>query len=229
MCRSAAHASAATGVQRGRKNCGATCSYNSPLQERVASPLLGPPGGGVDCPNLTCNGIQTQVRPQGLKMAGKTTWVASLTRSYRPWTPPTAGGRRNSGFRRPLTRRATCVTRRTSGPPLTNQRKDPSRGTDETPGAGETHGEADVCCGQQLVAQRPVPTFQQRRAGRHALCLLPEQRRLAVEWDGKVELYDTGTHQISGVLQSSTQAAGHARFTDQTGEVDMASLKRVER
>ena len=57
----------------------------------------------------------------------------------------------------------------------------------------------------------------------------PEQRRLAVEWDGKVELYDTGTHQISGVLQSSTQAAGHARFTDQTGEVDIASLKRVER
>ncbi|WP_062231242.1 hypothetical protein [Aureimonas sp. N4] len=56
----------------------------------------------------------------------------------------------------------------------------------------------------------------------------PASRRLAIEEGGKVSLYDTGDHQISGVSQSqSGGGAGSLRFTSQKGDVDLQSLTRV--
>ncbi|MEJ8848238.1 hypothetical protein [Variovorax rhizosphaerae] len=56
----------------------------------------------------------------------------------------------------------------------------------------------------------------------------PEQRRLAVESDGRVTQYDTGDHRITGVSQASGSAPGGATFTSQDGEVDLSTLKRVD-
>ena len=51
------------------------------------------------------------------------------------------------------------------------------------------------------------------------------QKRLAVDTgDGKVQLYETGDHHISGVQQH--QSSGRkVTFTSQHGEVDLATLK----
>ncbi|MEJ8859777.1 hypothetical protein WKW79_34850 [Variovorax robiniae] len=56
----------------------------------------------------------------------------------------------------------------------------------------------------------------------------PEQRRLAVERNGRLEHYETGDHRISGVSQTGGSAAGGATFTSQNGEVDLSTLKRVD-
>ena len=53
----------------------------------------------------------------------------------------------------------------------------------------------------------------------------PEQRRLAVSQDGQVSQYDTGEHRISGVSQQS--GSGGPRFTSASGEVDLASLRKI--
>ncbi|ABM37899.1 hypothetical protein [Polaromonas naphthalenivorans] len=55
----------------------------------------------------------------------------------------------------------------------------------------------------------------------------PEQRRLAVEQGGKVSQYDTGEHRISGVSQAQGGHGGTLRFSSQSGDVDLASLKEV--
>ena len=55
----------------------------------------------------------------------------------------------------------------------------------------------------------------------------PEQRRLAIEQDGKVTQYDTGEHRISGVSQQQSGAGGLPRFSSQEGDVDLKSLKEV--
>jgi hypothetical protein len=55
----------------------------------------------------------------------------------------------------------------------------------------------------------------------------PSQRRLAVETDGRVALYDTGAHDISGVSQQ--QGSGSSlRFSGSGGVVDLDSLKRID-
>lgn len=56
----------------------------------------------------------------------------------------------------------------------------------------------------------------------------PEQQRLAVAQGGKVTQYATGEHRISGVSQSQGgSGAGALRFTSQSGDVDLVSLKEV--
>ena len=55
----------------------------------------------------------------------------------------------------------------------------------------------------------------------------PDQRRLAIEQDGKVTQYDTGEHRISGVSQQQSGAGGTPKFTSQQGDVDLKSLKPV--
>ena len=55
----------------------------------------------------------------------------------------------------------------------------------------------------------------------------PDQRRLAVEQDGKVKQYDTGEHRISGASQAQGSQGGTLRFASQRGDVDLASLKEV--
>ncbi len=55
----------------------------------------------------------------------------------------------------------------------------------------------------------------------------PDQRRLAVEQSGKVKQYDTGEHRISGVSQAQGSQGATLRFTSQSGDVDLGSLKEV--
>lgn len=56
----------------------------------------------------------------------------------------------------------------------------------------------------------------------------PESRRLAVEIDGRQDLYDTGPHIITGVSQQ--QGGTHTmRFSSAQGTVSLDDLTRVER
>lgn len=53
------------------------------------------------------------------------------------------------------------------------------------------------------------------------------RRRLAIERDGRVTLYDTGRHRIFGVSQAQSHGASLA-FTGEDGAVDVRSLRIVE-
>jgi hypothetical protein len=53
-----------------------------------------------------------------------------------------------------------------------------------------------------------------------------DQQRLAVDTgNGKVQVYDTGDHRISGVQQHQRGDGKKVTFTSQHGEVDLATLK----
>jgi len=53
-----------------------------------------------------------------------------------------------------------------------------------------------------------------------------DQQRLAVDTgDGKVQVYDTGDHCISGVQQHQSSSGRKVTFTSQQGKVDLATLK----
>jgi hypothetical protein len=53
-----------------------------------------------------------------------------------------------------------------------------------------------------------------------------DQQRLAVDTgDGKVRVYDTEDHRISGVQQHQSSIGRKVTFTSQKGEVDLATLK----
>ena len=56
-----------------------------------------------------------------------------------------------------------------------------------------------------------------------------ESHRLALDTGaGKVKVYDTGDHQISGAQQGqSGGSGGKVTLTSQKGEVDLASLKEI--
>jgi hypothetical protein len=55
-----------------------------------------------------------------------------------------------------------------------------------------------------------------------------DKQRLAVDrGDGKVQLYDTGDHRISGVQQHQRGSGREMTFTSQHGEVALATLKPV--
>jgi hypothetical protein len=55
-----------------------------------------------------------------------------------------------------------------------------------------------------------------------------DQKRLAVDLgDGRVEVYDTGDHRISGVQQHQGARGRKVAFTSQHGEVDLERLKRL--
>ncbi|MET0238596.1 MAG: SHOCT domain-containing protein [Sphingobium sp.] len=57
--------------------------------------------------------------------------------------------------------------------------------------------------------------------------VFPATRRLAVETDGAIAIYDTGDYQIGGVGQQ--QGGGQSlRFSSQKGSFDVSSLKRVD-
>ena len=51
-----------------------------------------------------------------------------------------------------------------------------------------------------------------------------DKHRLVIEQGGKTTVYDSGSHKIQGVAQSSGSSP---RFTSQDGEVDLGSLKLV--
>ena len=53
-----------------------------------------------------------------------------------------------------------------------------------------------------------------------------DRKRLAVyTGDGKIQVYDTGDHRISGVQQQQSSGGRKVSFTSQHGEVDLATLK----
>ena len=53
-----------------------------------------------------------------------------------------------------------------------------------------------------------------------------DHKRLAIDTgDGKVQLYDTGDHRISGVQQHQSGSGRKVTFTSQHGELDLAALK----
>ena len=55
-----------------------------------------------------------------------------------------------------------------------------------------------------------------------------DQHRLAVDTgDGKITVYDTGNHQISGVQQAQSDGGKHLVFTSQQGSVALGELSRV--
>lgn len=55
-----------------------------------------------------------------------------------------------------------------------------------------------------------------------------DKRRLAVDLgDGKIRVYDTGDHLISGVQQHQGGAEGKVAFHSQHGEVNLDSLMQV--
>ncbi len=51
--------------------------------------------------------------------------------------------------------------------------------------------------------------------------------RLAIETDGKVAVYDSGDHQISGVSQQQGSSSSLA-FSSQRGDVKVDELKKVD-
>lgn len=53
-----------------------------------------------------------------------------------------------------------------------------------------------------------------------------DQRRLAVDANGRVTVYDTGDHRIGGVSQQQS-GSGTVRFTSQQGDVDLSRLPVV--
>ena len=55
-----------------------------------------------------------------------------------------------------------------------------------------------------------------------------DQRRLAIDLgDGKVQVYNTGDHRISGVHQHQSGSGKKVSFTSQQGDVDLEKLKPV--
>lgn len=52
----------------------------------------------------------------------------------------------------------------------------------------------------------------------------PDKKRLVVETDGTVRIYDSGDHRISGVRQVG---GGTASFTDAGRTVDLSELKPI--
>ena len=55
----------------------------------------------------------------------------------------------------------------------------------------------------------------------------PQQRRLAVEREGEVRLYDTAEHRIGGIAQQQQGDVAGLSFTSQHGAVALARLQRL--
>lgn len=90
--------------------------------------------------------------------------------------------------------------------------------------ASGSSGSASVPSG--WPAELGAPTASGSQNGmRYAY--FPVHRRLAVESDGRMVLYDTEDHDISGVSQQ--QGGGNSlRFTGRGGTIDLASLRRLD-
>jgi hypothetical protein len=54
----------------------------------------------------------------------------------------------------------------------------------------------------------------------------PATRRLAIELDGHLSVFDTEDHSIGGVSQQQETGGGRVTFTSQHGTVDLARLRR---
>ncbi len=104
----------------------------------------------------------------------------------------------------------------------------------------------DALCRDLAAAPGPVPAAAERQSGQtgqwwpEALgsasaagaqndmryACFPDRRRLAVMRDGKVRVYDTGDHRISGFSQQQSDSQSLS-FSSQFGAVPLADLTEV--
>ncbi len=57
--------------------------------------------------------------------------------------------------------------------------------------------------------------------------VFPDRQRLLVQEDGRISTYDTGDHQVGGVLQTA-DGADRLSFTSQHGLQTLAALKALD-
>ncbi|WP_264915954.1 SHOCT domain-containing protein, partial [Mycobacterium kiyosense] len=57
--------------------------------------------------------------------------------------------------------------------------------------------------------------------------VFPNTRRLAIQINGAVRVFDTGDHQITGVQQQQGRGTGTVQFTSQFGTFDVSSLREL--
>ncbi|MBZ4690453.1 MAG: hypothetical protein JG765_1704 [Cereibacter sp.] len=57
--------------------------------------------------------------------------------------------------------------------------------------------------------------------------VFPESRRLAIDTDGRIEIYDTGDHRIGGAAQQQGGGSSLA-FSSQNGPVRLLELRRLD-
>ncbi|MHA7648633.1 SHOCT domain-containing protein [Mycobacterium sp. ML4] len=57
--------------------------------------------------------------------------------------------------------------------------------------------------------------------------IFPGTRRLAIQVNGAVRVFDTGEHMIGGVQQQQSGGAGTVTFTSQFGTFDLSSLREL--
>ena len=55
----------------------------------------------------------------------------------------------------------------------------------------------------------------------------PASHRVAIERDGKIEIYDSGDHEISGVSQQQGGGGHSLAFASQKGDLKVADLRKV--
>ncbi len=77
-----------------------------------------------------------------------------------------------------------------------------------------------------MVAVRPAQPAASGAQNGVRYAWFPLHKRLAIERDGAIELYDTQDHLIGGVSQQQG-AGGTLCFTSQHGPVELTSLRRV--
>ncbi|MEP6668630.1 MAG: hypothetical protein ABJF10_05725 [Chthoniobacter sp.] len=74
----------------------------------------------------------------------------------------------------------------------------------------------------QDLGENPISAGGQN-ATRYAF--FGDRQRLAIDsGDGKVQVYDTGDHRVTGVQQHQSGSGRKLTFTSQHGEVDLATL-----
>jgi hypothetical protein len=101
---------------------------------------------------------------------------------------------------------------------------DHERGTSPAK-AGSLFDESDRGGGKWWPADLGTPNSTGAQNDRR-YAYFAEARRLAIELNGKVTVYDTGDHRIGGFSQQQSHG-GSLSFTSQSGPVDVASLPVV--
>ena len=57
--------------------------------------------------------------------------------------------------------------------------------------------------------------------------VFPDRRRLLIDEDGEISIYDTGGHQISGISQAQAGISS-IRFSSSAGSVSLSEFRRIE-
>ncbi|RYE63570.1 MAG: SHOCT domain-containing protein [Oxalobacteraceae bacterium] len=98
---------------------------------------------------------------------------------------------------------------------------------DERGTAATGAGAVQSSNGASWPAHLGTPSASGSQNGRR-YAIFAASHRIAVEEDGKVRLYDTGDHDISGVSQAQG-SANTLRLNARNGSLDLSELKEVEK